>query len=188
MNSTFYFLRHAETKVDKNTPISKWILSEKGKEQARQLAEGGSFDDVDIVCSSAEQKAYQTAKLIAEKLGKAVTRLAEINELDRDAREFLGPDDYEEKVEYCLKHPSESVNSWETVEHALERFEKKIDELDRQYENKKILVVGHGFTINLYFAKLLGVLDGVYERLNKNNFGDWGVVKNQKVVKDIANA
>lgn len=66
-------------------------------------------------------------------------------------------------------------------------MQKKIEEIDKHYENKKILIVSHGFTINLYFAKLLGILDKVYERFLTNNYADWGIVKNKKVIKDIAN-
>lgn len=186
MNNTFYFLRHGETKVDKNTPVSKWILSEKGVEQAKRLVSEGSFDDIDIIFSSAEEKAYQTAKPVAEKLKKTITRLPEINELDRDKGKFMEPEEYEKTIKQCLENPEESFNNWETANHALERFSRKISDLDKEYENKKILVVGHGFTINMYFSKLLGVLDKVYDRLSSNNFADWGVIKNQKVVKDIA--
>lgn len=179
-------MRHGETKVDKNTPVSKWVLSEKGKDQADKRTEEGSFDEVDIIISSAEEKAYQTAKPTAEKLKKAITRLLELNELDRDKGNFMAPEDYEETIKRCLENPDESFNNWETANHALERFSEKIVEIDKEYESKKILIVGHGFTINMYFARLLGALDKVYNRLGTNSFADWGVVKNQKVVKDIA--
>lgn len=185
MNNTFYFLRHGETKVDKNTPISKWILSETGEAQAKKLAQEGVFKDVDLIFSSTEEKAYKTALPIAESLGKDVTKFAEIVELNRDNGEFLLAEDYENAIKQCLGTLGKSFNNWETAAHALARFEKKIEELDKEYENKKILIVGHGFTINLYLAKLLGVLDKVYERLSANNFADWGIVKNQAVVKDI---
>lgn len=187
MNNTFYFLRHGETKVDKNTPISKWILTERGEVQAKQLAKDGVFRDIDLIFSSTEEKAYQTALPIAESLNKKVTKLEEIVELDRDKGAFMEAKDYEKAIEDCLKHQLESVNNWETANHALERFEKKIGELDRKFKDMKILIVGHGFTINLYFAKLSSVLDQVYERLETNDFADWGIIKNQKVVRDIAN-
>ena len=186
MNNIFYFLRHGETKVDKNTPISKWVLSETGESQAKQLAKEGVFKDVDLIFSSTEDKSYKTALPVAENLGKEVIKLEELVELDRDNGEFLSADEYEKTIKQCLRNPDESFNNWETATHALERFKQKIEELDNKYENKKILVVGHGFTINLYFAKLLGVLDKVYERLSANNFADWGVVKSQGVLKDIA--
>lgn len=186
MNNTFYLLRHGETGVNKNMPISRWVLSATGETQAKQLAQESVFKDVDLIFSSTEEKAYKTALPIAESLGKKVTKLEEIVELDRDQAAFMKAEDYERAIEDCLKHQSESVNNWETAAHALERFEKKIGEIDKEYENKKILIVGHGFTINLYFAKLLGARDKVYERLSANNFADWGTVKNQTVVKDIA--
>ncbi len=186
MNNTFYFLRHGETRVDKNTPISKWALTETGETQAKQLAEEGVFKDVDLIFSSTEEKAYKTALPIAESLGKEVTQLEEIVELNRDKSAFMKAEDYEKAIGDCLKHQLESVNNWETAVHALDRFSNKIDQLDREYNDQKILVVGHGFTINLYFAKLLGVLDSVNKRLSKNNFADWGITKNQTVVKDIA--
>ena len=186
MNNTFYFLRHGETKVDKDTPISKWALSEAGESQAKRFAQEGLFKDVDLVFSSTEDKAYKTALPIAESLGKEVIKLEEIVELNRDEGEFLQEEEYERTVKQCLENTDQSFNNWETANHALERFSRKIADLDREYENKKILVVGHGFTINLYFAKLLRVLGKVYKRLSTNNFADWGVIKNQTVVKDIA--
>ncbi len=187
MNNTFYFLRHGETKVDENVPVSQWILSETGEVQAKQLVQGGVFNEIDIIFSSTEDKAYKTVLPTAKSLGKEVIKLEEIVELNRDKGAFLEAEEYERTIKQCLEHPDESFNSWETANHALERFSVKISDLDKEYENKKILVVGHGFTINMYFAKLLSVPSKVYERLSMNNFADWGIVKDQKVVKDIAN-
>ncbi len=186
MNNTFYFLRHGETKIDKNTPVSKWILSEAGKIQAERVAKEGIFDDVDLIFSSTEAKAYKTVLLTAEKLGKKIIKLEAICEINRDNGGFLEMEEYKKTIEQCLKNPDKSFNSWETANHALERFSKQISELDKECSNKKILVAGHGFTINMYFAKLLGVLDKAYERLGRNDFVDWGIVRNQAVVKDIA--
>lgn len=186
MNNTFYFLRHGETKKDMDVPISQWKLSEKGEEQARKLAQENIFNGVDIVVASAEEKAYQTAKPIADKLGKEIIQLKEISELNRDKGGYIEAEKYEETIKLCLKELNSSSHNWETANHALERFSNKIEEIDKEYENKNILVVGHGFTINLYFAKLLNVLNKVYERFNTNNYGDWGIVRANKVIKDIA--
>ncbi len=186
MNNTFYFLRHGETKKDKNIPISQWLLSDKGEKQVENLVKLGIFNEIDIIFSSTEEKAYQTAKPVADELGKEIIQLREISELDRDKGGFVEPEEYEERVKSCLEHPEKSVYNWETGKHALERFSKKIKELDKEYENKKILIVGHGFTINLYFAKLLGVRGKVYARLSTNDFADWGIISNGKVVKDIS--
>lgn len=185
MHNTFFLLRHGKTKVDREISISEWELSPEGEEQAKRLADEGIFSEIDVVISSTETKAYQTAKPIADRVGKEIIQIKELSELDRDTGKFMQAEEYEKAVKNCLEHPDQSVNNWETVSHALQRFSKKIDELDKEYENKKILVVGHGFTINAYFAKLLGT-SNVYERLSTNNFADWGVIKNHKVIKDIS--
>lgn len=185
MNNTFYFLRHGKTTIDKNTPISKWILSEEGKMQADTFAKENIFDEVNFIFSSTEDKAYKTALPTAKKLGKEVIMLETICELNRDNGGFLELNEYEKNIKQCLENPDKSFNNWEKASHALERFSKQISELDKTYTNQKILVVGHGFTINMYFAKLLGIFNKTYERLGKNDFADWGVVKNQEVVIDI---
>lgn len=95
--------------------------------------------------------------------------------------------EYEQSIKYCLDNLDKSIHNWETARHALDRFSRKIAEIDEKYQNKKILIVGHGFTINLYFAKLLGVLNEVYQRFNTNDYCDWGIIKNGKVLKDIVN-
>jgi broad specificity phosphatase PhoE len=186
MNNTFYFLRHGATQRDSNFPISQWLLSEKGQEQARKLAQQDIFDNIEIIYSSTEEKAYQTAKPIADKLKKGIKQIREISELNRDNGGFIKLDEYQQNIKECLTNLDKAVSNWESGAHALERFSNKIEELDQQYENEKILVVGHGFTINLYFAKLLHVLDHVYERFNTNSYGDWGIVEKGKVLKDIA--
>jgi broad specificity phosphatase PhoE len=186
MNNTFYFLRHGKTKVDKGLPVSKWVLSDVGEGQARQRAQDGIFDEVNVIYSSSEEKAYQTAKPIADRLEKEVIQLEELCELNRDEGGFMEAEEYEKVVEYSLLNRKESVNSWETAESALQRFSQKVETLDKEYENKKILIVGHGYTINLYFAKTMGLLDKVYERLGTNSFADWGVIRDREVIQDIA--
>lgn len=71
-NNTFIFLRHAETKVDRNIKISQWTLTEKGKKDALKLSQLNVFKDFNIIITSNEEKAYQTATPLAEKLQKEI--------------------------------------------------------------------------------------------------------------------
>jgi len=185
MNNTFYFLRHAETSPDKERPVSTWVLSRKGEEQARQVAESGAFDEMDIIITSAEEKAFQTAKPLATKLRKEITRYHELNEIHRDKGGYLELEEFEEAVKFGLGDIYASEHHWETAHEALERFSRKVEEIEDAHDDKKILIVAHGMVINLYFAKILDKLDHVYERLQENSFCDWGVIHNNKVEKDI---
>ncbi len=185
MNNTFYFLRHAETEVDKNLPVSEWTLSENGIKQAEELANTDIFADINIVISSDEGKAHQTAKPIAEKLEKEIIRIPELNEIDRDKGAFLEKEKFDETIKSCLTNLNKSINNWETASHALERFSRQIEKLDSKHENVKMLIVSHGCVINLYFAKILDKLDEAFERWLRNTLCDWGIIKNSEVIKDI---
>ena len=63
---------------------------------------------------------------------------------------------------------------------------KKIEEIDHDYNDKKILIVSHGTVINLYFAKILGKLENIFNRTQTNTFCDYGIIQNKVVIKDIA--
>jgi broad specificity phosphatase PhoE len=188
MNNTLIFLRHGKTKVTGDKPVSQWDLSGAGFAQSETLASEPEFQAVDIIIVSGEEKAYQTALPIAKAIGREgeIIREPQISELDRDKGGFLDHETYEKASRDTLMARDVSVHDWETANHALERFSKAIEEIERRYEGKKILIVGHGMTMNLYFAKVLGELDKITERFAGNTFCDWGVIKDGKVIRDLA--
>jgi broad specificity phosphatase PhoE len=187
-NNTLILVRHAETKVDENIKISKWILTEKGKNESRELFNLDLFNDVDIIMTSDEEKAYQTAYPLSKKLNKEIVREQNLNEIMRDYGRFLEKDEYINNMKLCMENRDQSFNNWETANTALERFSKKIEEIDSNYSNKKILIVSHGGVINLYFAKILGKMEKIYDRILTNTFCDYGIIQNNTIIKDIAKA
>jgi probable phosphoglycerate mutase len=185
-NNIFIFLRHAETKVDKIKKNSEWLLTERGKIEALEIARTNFFEDTDIIITSTEEKAYKTIFPLAEKLKKKILKESKLNEVMRDNGKFLDNVDFISTMKLSLTKRDQSFNKWEKADDALKRFSKKIEEIDIKHNNKKILIVSHGTVINLYFAKLLGELEGVFNRFQTNTFCDYGVVQNRKVIKDIA--
>ncbi|HWO07677.1 MAG TPA: histidine phosphatase family protein [Candidatus Paceibacterota bacterium] len=191
MNNTLIFLRHGETKVDKDTPISEWDLTTEGARQAQDIAQNTFFHDVDIFIISTEKKAQQTIAPLLDTLREAnrkfeVMYSSEIAEMDRDKGDFMDHDTYEATAKEALTHPEVKANDgkWESAASARERFTTKVGIVDAENHNRKILFVGHGYTMNMYIAELQGEQD-VYSRLKRNNFGDWSVVRNGKVIKDF---
>jgi len=184
--NTFIFIRHAETKVDKKLEISKWNLTEKGVIEALRISNDDLFQYVNIIITSNEEKAYQTAFPFSEKLKKIIIREADLNEIYRDKGKFLSNDDYLKTMKLCLENRDLSYNDWETANNALKRFSEKIKEIDSRYSSKKILIVSHGGVINLYFAKKLGQLENIYKRVLTNSFCDYGIIQNGQIIKDIA--
>lgn len=186
VNNIIIFLRHAETKVNKRVKNSEWSLTDKGKLEALNITRSKFFEDIDILIASAEEKAFKTILPLAEKLKKKILREAELNEIMRDQGKFLETKEYLSTMKLCMLNKDQSFNNWETANEALERFSKKIEEIDYKFDEKKILIVSHGTVINLYFAKLLGKLENVFIRAQTNTFCEYGIIQNKKVIKDIA--
>ncbi|MHA2038398.1 MAG: histidine phosphatase family protein [Promethearchaeota archaeon] len=184
-NNILIFLRHAETKIDNRVKNSEWKLTEKGEMEALEIAKSNFFTDTDILISSNEEKAYRTIYPLAEICKKKILREAELNEINRDHGKFLEAKEYISTMKLCMLHKDKSYNNWETANKALERFSKKIEDIDYKYDNKKILIASHGTVINLYFAKILGKLENIFERAQTNTFCDYGIIQNRKVIKDI---
>jgi len=185
MNNTIYFLRHAETEVDEELPVSQWQLSTRGKLQADMLLKEKAFKKVNIIVTSDEDKAYDTAYPIARKLGKTIDRFKQLNELNRDKSGYMQKEKWNFAVKYGMKNPDKSKAGWEKGSAALRRFTDKIEELDLAYNKRKILVVSHGIVLHMYFANKLGKMQFAFERMMKSKFCDWGTVKNGEVIKEL---
>ncbi len=185
MNNTFYLVRHAETEIERDVAASKWKLSMRGKLQAEMLAKDSLLSKADVIITSSEAKAYETAFPLAKKLGKEIDRFSALDELNRDRSGFLEKEAFDFAVKYAIKNPDKSKFDWEKASAALGRFRAKLDELDLAYNNRKIMVVSHGIVLNMYFAGLLGKLHIAYERTMRTRFCDYGIVKDGKVIRDI---
>ncbi|UCH04892.1 MAG: histidine phosphatase family protein [Candidatus Thorarchaeota archaeon] len=184
MTTLIHLLRHAETKLDPSVPADRWHISEKGMESARVLASSGVFDNVDMIVTSAEDKAYETAMPIAKRIDVDITRNSSFNEMNRGTGPFTSHEEYLERVHSALSVPESSISGWETAANALRRFEQGIHNIESETGARSLLLVSHGLVLSLYFAHLLGT-EEVYERWRRLDFCSWGTVRNRKVVKDI---
>ncbi len=188
MNNSISFLRHAKTIIDQNTPVDNWEISNNGKEKMSKITSSGIFDDIDIIISSEEKKAIQTAAFIAERLEKKIITYSDFNELRREGGYIAGKSEYEKQVRLIFEEGCSEIKKWETAGSALNRIKRATDLIDKKYTNMKILVVSHGIILSLYFGYLLDVKKEEYfERWRRMEFCGWGIIKNKKVIKDIVN-
>ncbi|MDD5700008.1 MAG: phosphoglycerate mutase family protein [Candidatus Nanoarchaeia archaeon] len=185
MKNELIFIRHAKTKVDKEIPIENWILTDEGDKQAEQIANSGKFDNAGILISSDENKAYLTIKPLADKLKKKIIQIKELGEIKRPNSEKISHEKYEEMKRKIFSDLDYTEMEWETANHALNRFKNAVEKIDRDYDNKKILICAHGTIMTLYFAYLLNKLDDLMKRWKSLEFGGYGIVKGGKVIKDI---
>lgn len=178
-------LRHGETQFTREKTNHEWSLSQKGVSQVIEVAETGCFDDIDVIVSSMEEKALQTAMIIANRVQKEISVNFDLGEHDRRNSGFLEQNEFNETIQYAFNNMNQSKRRWETTKDALERFTNAVNEIDSKHEDSNILVVSHGTVLSLYFANQMRTLDNVYDRWKSLDYCSWGIVQGRQVMKDI---
>ncbi len=65
-------VRHSESKVEPVVPANRWRLSARGRDRCIGLAQRLAVQGPDIMLSSTEPKARETAEIAADRLGVPV--------------------------------------------------------------------------------------------------------------------
>jgi len=125
--------------------------------------------DVDIIISSTEKKAIQTAFYLTKKTEKEIITISAFNELNRGEKVIETVEEYRRCVKAIFNEAH--VSGWETAETALKRFRIEIVKIDQEYTEKTILIVSHGIILTLYFGYLLALeICNLFERWEQFKF------------------
>jgi len=170
---TVYFVRHGQSEANVSPVFQppESPLTEKGKQQARFLAERASFLPIQKVISSTMARAEQTADIIAEQIEKKV----ELSDLFREREKPStvsgkprGDTEAAEKWNHWLQSlVDESVGKVEDGEAFAElkaRALKALHYLSEQ-EDDFLIVVTHGFFMRMLVSCVL-----IGEDLNASEF------------------
>ena len=147
-----YLITHAHTAQDRNTEVAQWHLSESGQKQAEILARQPFWEQVDRLILSSEPKTRLTVEQVIAQRKLPVVVDARFDELQRPG--WVG--DYAAYVQQAFAEPDRPAGAWEPAATALARFLAGIDELCRRFPDATLAFVGHGLTLSLYRAYLLG--------------------------------
>ena len=136
--TTLYLVRHGET-VDNARQIMQGQtpgqLNEMGISQAQQLRNELAGQSIDVFMASDLHRAIQTATILAEPHHLDVLTTPLLRE--RDWGGFTGRFIPELKNEVW-------PDDIESLDHMMQRAQRFLDMLKRQYDGKVILAVGHG--------------------------------------------
>ena len=185
MPTEIVFLRHAETLVSPDSPASEWHLTPSGQSKSHELAASGILGEIDAIVSSDEMKAIETAEPFARMFGLEIERNPNFRELNRNASPFPNRAEYLSCVQEVLRTPSARPNGWECAADTLVRTKSGVQQIMSQHGSKRVLVVSHGLVLTLYFADLQAAMHEAFERWNRLPFCGWGVVSNNRVLRDI---
>lgn len=157
MHQKIRYLSHPQVLIDPTKDIQNWSLNDVGKSRADTLANSGALSDTRVIISSAETKAVETARPLANAIGCALQIHTKMHENDRSATGYLPPDEFETVADQFFAYPDKSARGWETAIAAQSRIVDEIRKCLRVHTVGDILFVGHGGVGTLLFCYLSGL-------------------------------
>jgi broad specificity phosphatase PhoE len=163
------FVRHGESVSNAHPELAALPLEEGdrltdlGRRQSIAAGEAlGDFEPTALL-SSSMGRARETAELIGERLGMAITELPYITEL-RESRNYATMSPEEQKLRrwsvWMAEHGEDPDFSWqggETFDEVRGRVRRLKDELELKYNGQRPLIVTHGLFLRFFlFDSLLG--------------------------------
>jgi len=152
-------VKHSLPEIVENIPAREWVLSDEGRSRARKLAKKLKSYHPEIIISSMEPKAQQTAEIISEGLGLQFAMMNGIHEHDRSGVPFHSKDKFQILVRRLFEKPNMLIFGNETGAKALGRFRKSVQTILESHKGKNLVIVSHGTVISLFVSWLTG-MDG----------------------------
>jgi len=157
-----FLARHGEAEhnvkgVGTCTPDADFPLTKKGEKNSKRNAKTLKDENIDMIFSSPVLRARQTSEIMSKELDIEVfydERLREIGLGKFDNK----PIDEMYKVypdrESRIKDTEHGVESGEQIRDRLKDF---VDEINKKYSNKNILIVSHGDPLQILYGILSGL-------------------------------
>ena len=150
-------IRHSVPEIERDRPASAWRLGETGRQRSELLASRLRDFRPEVVWSSREPKAVETAEIVAGALGVPVQVADGLEEHRRDGVPFYSTrEEFEAAVERFFCNPDQLVLGTETAAQARDRMADAIDRVVDAGERDSV-VVTHGTVMTLYVAHVTGV-------------------------------
>lgn len=145
-------IKHVQPQIDPFLPAREWPLSAEGKLRCRPLADKLAAYEPDVIVSSTEPKAIETARIVAEYLHKPFEAAEGLHEHDRSNVPFYSPQVFEQIVATFFQKPTELVFGRETALQAQQRFSQAVERVLAEYRDENVAIVAHGTVITLFVA------------------------------------
>ena len=156
MNDHLILIRHSLPEIKEDMPAREWRLSEEGRERAHRLAEKIRIYPFEVLVSSVETKALETAEIIATKCGMSLQIVEGLHEHERSQVPFLSRPEFEAAVQDFFDQPDVLVFGDETADAAYQRFSSAVFSVLTGWNGKSSVIVSHGTVISLFVSRLTG--------------------------------
>lgn len=163
LNNKYYILRHGEALSNVREIVSSWPekfdnhLTEKGVKMIEKSAEELKDKNIDLIFASDLLRTKQTAETVGKELGlepEYDKRLREVNFGDFSGKSISKMWEYfEEETERTEKGTPNGENYTEI----LERLVSFLEDTDKKYKGKNILIISHECPLFLLQGKVMGL-------------------------------
>ena len=150
-------VKHALPQIESTVPAKQWRLSEEGQHLSRVLAQKLALHDLDLIFSSVEPKAIETAHIVATTLEKRIEVVEDLHEHDRNNIGFLEQKKFEASVAQFFNRPDLLTFGNETANQAHHRFSRAVVGIIEKYSDKNIALITHGTVLTLFVSRLVGI-------------------------------
>ena len=159
-------VKHSVPQTDPNLPASRWHLSEEGRWRCEVLATRLAVYAPECLVASTEPKAAETARIVAQALGKSWRTAEGLHEQDRRHAGFLNPGEFEAAISRLFEIPQQLVFGEETADQAHRRFSEAVAEAVQSCGAGNVAIFAHGTVIALFVARAVGLEPfGLWKRL-----------------------
>ena len=155
--------RHGETDWNRENRFQGHAdppLNELGREQAAELATLLAGEELAAVYSSPLQRAFETARVVAEPHGLAAAPVEGLKEVDVGSWQALTRGEIEQRFPEQFRRWLDHERGWddgESYEEMGARVVAALEELAARHEGERIAAVTHGGPIRAALARAAGI-------------------------------
>lgn len=156
MTKYLILVKHSVPEIQVDRLASTWKLSEEGRFRAQHLAEHLKSFAPEVIATSNEPKATETAEILGSQLNLDIQILPDLHEHDRSNVPFLSHEAFQASIRDFFERPDELVFGRETADQTYTRFYRAIHSILNEHRDKTIVIVTHGTVISLFVSRLTG--------------------------------
>lgn len=143
MKQKIFYLSHPEVKIELQTAVTEWQISDQGRRRLRAAAARGWPGRGWRIVTSPETKAQQTAELIANAFSLPLHIHPDMGEVDRSATGYLPQAQHDALAKALFAQPETGPQGWESAQAATTRITKAFQEVMAEVSDN-LLFIGHG--------------------------------------------
>jgi broad specificity phosphatase PhoE len=159
MKKYLILVKHSVPEIVETLPAREWKLSELGRARAERLAELLKEYQPEVIFSSKEPKATETAEIIAGIHRIELHAAEDLHEHDRSNVPYLAHEEFQALIHEFFQRPKELIFGKETADQAHARFYRSVHSALNEHTDKTVVIVTHGTVIALFVSRLTGRSD-----------------------------